>query len=464
MQSLFLKFFLSFWLVVVLISATLAFTFLLGQSKDDAEHAREIDSVLTPLIASRTAEIYEQKGSAALSEYLKDFDKKMPWTPYFFDDRGTQLYGSTPSPAVLDIASRAQHQQDTLISSAEGRKIVAQEITSAIPGHHFVLVLQEDSTAPGARSFLHATPQIQLFRALATVLIIGAVCFALARYMTNPISRLRRVTGELAEGNLNARVAGNVVNRRDELGDLSRDFNFMAEHIQALVLSQRRLTSDISHELRSPLARLSVALGLARRSGGSDANRYLDRIERETERLNELIGNLLKLARLESGVEPQEFEVLDLDALVREVVDDVGFEAQSRNRAVHILHVDQCRAAGRWELLRSAVENVVRNAVIHTAENTAVEITLAVTPDHPADLAIIRVRDHGPGVPAHLLRDIFQPFYRVDESRERSVGGTGLGLSITEHAVTFHQGQIHAENSSQGGLIVEIRLPLIQSA
>jgi two-component system sensor histidine kinase CpxA len=107
---------------------------------------------------------------------------------------------------------------------------------------------------------------------------------------------------------------------------------------------------------------------------------------------------------------------------------------------------------------------VVRNAVIHTAENTAVEITLAVTPDHPADLAIIRVRDHGPGVPAHLLREIFQPFYRVDEARERSVGGTGLGLSITEQAVTFHQGQIHAENSSQGGLIVEIRLPLIHSA
>jgi two-component system sensor histidine kinase CpxA len=326
-----------------------------------------------------------------------------------------------------------------------------------------VLVLQEDATAPGARSFLHATLPIQLFRAIAIVLIIGAVCFALARYMTNPISRLRRVTGELADGNLDARVAGNFVNRRDELGDLSRDFNFMAERIETLVLSQRRLTSDISHELRSPLARLSVALGLARRSRGPDFNRYLDRIERETERLNELIGNLLKLARLESGVEPQEFEVLDLDALVREVVDDVGFEAQSRNRAVHILHADQCRAAGRWELLRSAVENVVRNAVIHTAENTVVEITLAIAPDHPADLAIIRVRDHGPGVPAHLLREIFQPFYRVDEARERSVGGTGLGLAITEHAVSFHQGQIHAENSSQGGLIVEIRLPLINS-
>ena len=240
------------------------------------------------------------------------------------------------------------------------------------------------STPIGLVRLLHDAPSAQLLRLLAVLITAGAVCYPLARYVARPLGTLRAATHELAGGNLAVRVGPTVGRRRDELGDLARDFDRMAERIEALMTSERRLLRDISHELRSPLARLHVALGLARQPA-SDDQWALDRIEREAERLNALIGQLLMLARLESG------------------------------------------------------------AMEPTRE--------------PVDLAAV-VRDHGSGVPDELLPHIFHPFYRVGDARDRHTGGVGLGLTIADRTIRLHGGTVRAANARDGGLIVEVTLPI----
>jgi len=234
----------------------------------------------------------------------------------------------------------------------------------------------------------------------------------------------------------------------------------MAEKIQSLVDSQRRLLGDISHELRSPLARLNVALELARQRSGSEATSALERIQLEAEILNEMIGQLLALTRLESGAEEIRKTEFDLTTLVSEIVKDADFEARSRNRSVELEVPEHCRIVGNEQLLRSAIENVIRNAVQYTTEGTAVEVKLDCGEQH----TVITVRDHGAGVPENALTEIFRPFYRVDDARDREAGGVGLGLAIAERAVRLHGGKVEAANVNTGGLVVTIVLPAEQTA
>jgi two-component system sensor histidine kinase CpxA len=273
------------------------------------------------------------------------------------------------------------------------------------------------------------------------------------------VTKLRAATQELARGNLSARVAPAFGNRRDELAALATDFDQMAEQIETLVNGQRRLLGDISHELRSPLARLNVALELARQRAGAEAATALQRIEREAEMLNEMIGQLLALTRLETHTDAVEKSSFDLVQLVREIVDDAEYEARNRNRSVQFDSPESCNILGNEQLLRRAIENVVRNAVQYTAEGTAIEVKLEC-----GEQAVITVRDHGPGVPAETLDKLFRPFYRVDEARDRNSGGTGLGLAIAERAVRLHGGTVEAANLSTAGLLVTITLPIEQTA
>jgi len=297
---------------------------------------------------------------------------------------------------------------------------------------------------------------------LLVVLVIGGIfCYWLARYLTTPLFKLRKTTNELAEGNLGARVSTKLARRRDEVGQLGRDFNAMAERLEGMVKAQQRLLGDISHELRSPLARLGVALGLARQRSGAEANGALDRIERESDNLNEMISQLLALTRLESGTDGRKRTEVDLSALVREVVHDADYEARSLNRSVQVVSSDNCSINGVEELLRSAVENVVRNAVRYTPEGTAVEVALRKQNGNGHNFAVISVRDRGKGVPEEALEKIFRPFYRTEDARDRqSGGGTGLGLAITERAVRMHGGSVQATNAADGGLAIEMRLDL----
>jgi two-component system, OmpR family, sensor histidine kinase CpxA len=266
----------------------------------------------------------------------------------------------------------------------------------------------------------------------------------------------------LAAGDLTARAGAPNAGRRDEVAGLMRDFDTMAERLEGLVKAQSRLLNDISHELRSPLARLNVALGLARQRSNPESAAMLDRIELEAGRLNELIGRLLTLARLEDGEQHVPATPFLLDEVVLNVAEDAEFEAQARR-----CHVRSEIPAGSWavrgdpSLLHSAIENVVRNAIRYTREGTAVEIHLEKTGSAGGEEAVVRVTDCGSGVPADALEKLFQPFYRLDDARGRQTGGVGLGLAITERAVRFHGGRVAATNRSEGGLMVEIHLPLM---
>jgi two-component system sensor histidine kinase CpxA len=245
---------------------------------------------------------------------------------------------------------------------------------------------------------------------------------------------------------------------RDELGQLARTFDKMADRIQTLLGAERQLLLDISHELRSPLARLSVATELAR-SQGTDEN-HLNRIQKEADRLNALVGELLQVTRAEGDTSKLRFEDVDLSALIQDVTADCRIEAEVRNCRIE----EQLEAGLHFEadpeLLRRAIENVVRNAIRYTHPGTSIDLQLQRTSrQHGQSCAQILIRDHGPGVPPAALNRIFDPFYRVQSDRDRATGGVGLGLAIARRAIELHQGNIQATNVTPG-LLVTITLPI----
>jgi signal transduction histidine kinase len=280
----------------------------------------------------------------------------------------------------------------------------------------------------------------------------GIFCYFISRYLTEPLNRLGEAAAKIAEGRLDTRVEPSLKRRHDEIAGLARNFDLMAERIEALVTGQRRLLGDVSHELRSPLSRLMLALTLLKQGPAEEAEENLERIGLEARRLDTLIGQLLTLTRIDNGADRGSPARFDLANLVQEVASDADFEARARNRRVVVARSDTCTFEGFEELLRRAVENVVRNAVRHTAEGTAVEISLQETSSE----ALLRIGDNGPGVPEEMLSAIFQPFRRVAGDGS---SGAGLGLAIAQRAVQVHRGAIRALNAPQGGLIVEITLP-----
>jgi two-component system sensor histidine kinase CpxA len=286
------------------------------------------------------------------------------------------------------------------------------------------------------------------------IVVSGVVCFVVARYLARPLQRVRDASYRLAAGDLHARAGPSVGTRHDEIGDLVRDFDAMAARIETLVDSHNQLLSDISHELRSPLARLNVALELARRKAGADARADLDRIEAEAERMNELIGRVLALARAKHH-RPTLTAPVDIGGIVRQVTRDADYEAQQQHKSVVLDIRVESIIGGDAQLIASAVENVLRNGLRYSPERSTVDVTV----DGADNDTVITVRDHGPGVPAPELQRIFSPFHRVELARNRDTGGVGLGLAIAQRAIAVHGGSITAENASDGGLRVTIRLP-----
>jgi two-component system sensor histidine kinase CpxA len=312
-----------------------------------------------------------------------------------------------------------------------------------------VLVLVVAHAGLGYRSLLRLSLHDLLLFSVAG----GIFCYFVSSYLTKPLYKLGEAAANIAEGRLDTRVDPSLKNRRDEIAGLARNFDRMAQRIEELITGQRRLLGDVSHELRSPLSRLIVALSLVKQGPAEEAAENLERIGLEARRLDTLIGQLLALTRIDSGVDRGSPARVDLTNLVQEVANDGEFEARARNRGVSIKQADACMVNGFEELLRSAFENVVRNAIRHTAEGTAVEISLQIRDTR----ALLRVRDYGPGVTESMLSEIFLPFRRVANA---DFEGAGLGLAIAERAVSVHRGTIRAINAPQGGLAVEIELPL----
>jgi len=453
MKSLFLRIFLSFWMAVaIFLVAAILVTLALRPRSSTWEALRT--TVLNDAISA-----YEEGGEQKVQQYLEGVEMAQHVRVFLFDERGVEIsHRAAPDWAIRIALGGPRMPRDGFIIPAPPVQRDSQ--ISSDGKHRYTLVL---GLPPGPRVFFG--PRGMPVPGLIILIISsGLVCYFLAWYLTKPIIRLRSATRQLAAGDLTARSGAPATRRKDEVAGLMRDFDAMAERMETLVKAQSRLLNDISHELRSPLARLNVALGLARQRADVQNNDMLDRIELEASRLNELIGRILTLARLEDGEQTVPQTPVPLDEIVANVAEDAEFEAQARH-----CHVNTVIAPGDWavrgnaSLLHSAVENVVRNAIRYTQEGTSVEIELSGHEGSKGPEAVLTVSDSGPGVPSDSLEKLFEPFYRLDDARGRLTGGVGLGLAITERAVRFHGGRVAAYNRVEGGLRVELRLPLISS-
>jgi len=453
MKSLFLRIFLSFWMalalfVVLAILVTIAF-----RPRSSTWEA------LRTAVLNDAVSAYEDGGEQGLRDYFENLDHAQHLRAYLFDEKGNEL-SKRPAPewAMRVAAGGPRTPHDGFVFPAP--PIQRDSRASSDGQHRYTVVL---GMPPGPRVYF-GPRGLPVPGLIIAIISSGIVCYFLSWYLTKPIVRLRTVARQLAAGNLAARTGAPAGTRRDEVAGLMRDFDAMAERIETLLKAQSRLLNDISHELRSPLARLNVALGLARQRAGVESADMLDRIELEASRLNELIGRILTLARLEDGEQIVPQTPVALDEIVMSVTEDAEFEAQARHCHVRVsIPEDDWRVRGNVSLLHSAAENVVRNAIRYTQEGSSVDVELSSEEKAGAQEAVLRVSDSGPGVPPEALAKLFEPFYRLDDARERQTGGVGLGLAITERAVRFHGGKVRALNRNGGGLTVEIRLPLIAS-
>jgi two-component system sensor histidine kinase CpxA len=449
MRSLFLKIFLWFWGTVALVGLALVIASSL-QPERVISRWRSVTSDALALYASSTADYLEDEGPRAATGLLDRLHRESGIRAMLLKEDGTPVLGKvTDEERDLAVKAVSSGNKELIVKATEAIGAVAATTRS---GKRYVLVA-ELPRGPGGP--LRDSSQTQMVRWLIAVAVSGLICYLLTRYLTSPILRLQSAARNIAAGDLAARADPKSATRRDELGELVRDFNHMAGRIETLVRTQQELLRDISHELRSPLARLTVALGLARQRATAEIAPQLDRIERESERLNEMIGRLLTLARIQAATEPPEGSSVSLRPLIEEIAADARYEASARNSDVAVDAPADCIVIGAPQLLYSAVENVVRNAVRYTGPGTKVEISLRCDGSN----GVIRVRDHGPGVPESELPNIFRPFYRIGSARERESGGTGIGLAITYGAIRLHGGKALVRNAEDGGLEVTLSLP-----
>jgi len=489
MKSLFLKIFVSFWAALAL-SLVLAIMVTIA-----LRPARRGIESQAPQTLAEAVNAYQTGGQHAAHEYLEEFWRTQHVRAYVFDPAGNELAGRHVPPWIEDSregvapgGSQAGARQGGLRGGSPYHhswidKLLPDRIRRealTLDGKRYTMVLE---LPPGPRGFFGPfdIPLLGI-----AVVLSGLVCYLLAWSVTSPVTRLRKAAQSLAAGDLSARTGAPASSGRDELTELMRDFDRMAERIEGLVDSQSRLLKDVSHELRSPLARLSVALGLARQRATPELEGSLNRIELEADRLNQLIQRLLTIARLESRTDGLRKTVLSLRELVEQVAHDAEYETTGRGCRVttpsgtrnngQVGHdknggdrederedekYDEYLVEGDPDLLRSAIENVVRNATRYTAEGTTVEVRLERQQANLEEEIIVRVLDSGPGVPNEALKKIFEPFYRLDDVRNQQTGGAGLGLSIADRAIRLHGGQLHASNRTEGGLEIEIRIPAI---
>ncbi len=469
-MSLFLKIFLWFWGAMAILGLSLVAVRVTSQ--DDLVIPPRSGMVADALAnyGDTAVKKFEKGGDAELRSYLRRIERRAHVRAYLFDPMGKECGEAPRAPADL----RELVYQTSTLSVQNGDLGAKFELTSLN-----VLAAQPVRSERGtyifagamSRTLLSATrdePQTHILRVVSVFLVTGLFCYGLARYLAAPVGRIRHAAQRIALGDLSARVEPNRFPRgRDELTGLAIDFDAMAERMENLVAAQSRLLGDVSHELRSPLTRLNLALELARRGDEAKRAAAFERIEREAARLDALIGELLTLSRLENGLRAENLQkIVDLSALAREVAADADFEAQNAGRGVRATFSGEesgVNVRGDAELLRRALENVARNAARHTDANSEVEISL-VPVKNGKDGWVLRVRDHGPGVPEEELNAIFRPFYRVEGARERAEfdRGTGLGLAIAERATHAHGGKIGAKNADGGGLEVEIWLPALK--
>ncbi len=444
-MNLFLKIFLWFLAALGLMIGVIMFLNYTVQTEPVVSRWQTSVRNQMGIYSATGAQIYDGEGVTGLREFTDRLKRADTITEVdVVDAKGQILFADVEDiSSYSELISLAVQTNDVQVTTNEPNSALAARAFSTAAGENFVLIVRWARPQP-VRVF--GESHMRHLRLIGLLLTALVVCYALARYLSSPIGKIRRATQKLAAGDLRTRVGDEVGNRRDELAALAKDFDVMAERIESLVSSQKRMSRDISHELRSPLARMNVALELAKQKGHAESSPLIKRIETESQRLNDMISRLLTLSKLETGTNDFQRTDVNLRKLVEHTAADADFEAQALGKSVVIKAIGDCRVSGNESLLQSAIENVLRNGVRYTKEGTVVEVSLVAE----AGSATITIRDHGDGVPDAELANLFKPFYRVDEARDRGSGGIGLGLAIAEQAIRAHAGKITARNWSDG--------------
>jgi signal transduction histidine kinase len=456
MHSLYWRIFLAFWAALTLI--------LVGTvtvAVNATAHRSERPWVQRGQLYAQAARAFESGGPPALKSWLQSLGGEPFTRTFVVDPQGHEILGR-PLPASLNgLGGSPRSTARAADGSAGAIAPIGGALVLVGPGgstYHVVIGPVRDNPRLFGELELPGVPLSILAIALG---VSAAVCFLLARYLASPVDRLRLATRQMAAGDLNVRVLPALRGRQDDLGLLAADLDAMAERLRQLLEAKQQLLRDVSHELRSPLARLQLALSLARREG-SAAERHLARIACEAHRLEHLIARSLKLVRLERPAHELEHATVDVGELLGNIAADVAIEADAQGCLVKLQSPGRLPVSGDPELLRSAFENVIRNAVRYSPRGAVVVIgARRVANAARSDTVEVVVRDSGPGVPEEDLALIFEPFYRVDAARgHHGTGGEGLGLAIAARALAVHGGTIAARNVA-GGFTMVMNLPAI---
>ncbi len=436
MRTLFAKILLWFWCTLAITVVGSAFISALIVNRNTSDQQSPGARLVTfQLEEARVA--YETAGRPGLQAFLDNVQKIYGAQGILTDENGRDLLTNEDRS---DLVKRARRRPFPIIRTTEN--MIAR---TADDGRYWFFFIFP-SERPG---IWFLTPDHLFIMGVGVLL-----CYWLAFHLTSPVRKLQKAVERFGRGDLAAR-AGST--RRDELGQLARTFDRMAERIETLLAAERRLLLDISHELRSPLARLGVAVELAR--SGDDPDSALNRIQKESDRLNSLVGQLLQVTRAEGDPSSLRRNPVRLDILVEQLVDESAIEASARGCSLQYGKREPVTVEGDPELLRRAVENVIRNAIRYSPPEMPVDVTVG----RQNGAAVVDIRDRGPGVPPEALSRLFDPFYRVEDDRGRNSGGIGLGLSIARRAIELHKGRIRARNA-EPGLEIELELPAAASA
>ncbi len=408
-------------------------------------------------LAEEGAEVLSAEGEAALKAWSEDHYLHAVTLSYHAPD-GRRLDSAEPVDPVVRRALPLSHTPVPLTVTDDSGRTVRVIPVSSIPAVQVTMVLMPDHLA-------HAPPPdhplrmlFRPLRLLIGIVVVMGISLLFTLWLMRPIHLLTATARAIGQGQLDHRAPPSLLKRGDEIGTLAKAIDAMAEGLSAMVARQRRLVRDISHELRSPLARLRVAASMVGEQAPAKVTRLTERLDQEVAALDGLIERLLVLSRLDSGDTAGPKEVLNLGTLVTEAADRATLPAQARNLKLHVSTGDwPLRMAGHADLLGSVFDNLLGNAVKYADEDSTITVTCA----EEGTMAVVCIANRGAGVPDTELQRIFEPFHRVSDARERDTGGHGIGLAIVKRAVEHHGGRVTAAPHPQGGLVVLVRLPLL---
>jgi two-component system, OmpR family, sensor histidine kinase CpxA len=457
-QRLFVKIFSWFWVTALVI---IGIVFLVRHVMD----LKPIDlstmyASVAPILAEEAARAYESDGPAGFVRFANGLAGGHESQLFLLDKSNRDVLSRAISRDALRLAREAGKNQLVATQVSLYERVAAYKFVST-SGRPYTLLLYVRSATPNLTGVLLTAGIPFLFGLLFVVTIL---CFWLAYHIATPIHGIQSAARRVAQGDLSARVPHAVSLRRDELAALAMDFDSMVDRIEMLIRTQKNLLTSVSHELRSPLARLNVSLAVMRKHMPDEVVDIADRMERDVARIDTLIGQLLTLSRLEAGLSSGQRENVNFTLLVQEVVADGNFEAKSMGKSVSLESASPVILENADSLaLRSACENIVRNAIHFTRPGTEVKVALGMDNATSSPQFILTICDEGPGVPNDALQNIFNPFFRVNGPARQSEGN-GLGLAIALEAIRLHHGSITASNLNPTGLEISVRLPASESA